>query len=143
MAVEFSAPLTEALVRFGRPEPLACDHWREAELYDALDRAGVPRAAVETGGQGLRDGGEDVRDFHRAGLENRVRLAVSLLLQHAMGEARVVMEPAGNAKLAKNSDGGRRVRARDDAAAAILAVAAGSWLAGRPQRRHRRHAVVG
>lgn len=41
-----------------------------------------------------------------------------------MGEAVVACDPAGNAKLAKA--GGRRVRARDDvAAAAILAVALG------------------
>ena len=42
----------------------------------------------------------------------------------ALSEARVVTDAAGNAKLAKRSEGGRRVAARDDAAAAaILAVA--------------------
>ena len=52
--------------------------------------------------------------------------AVSLLLRSAMSEAVVVTDPAGNAKLAKNSESGRRKRARDDAAAAaILAVSAG------------------
>ena len=41
-----------------------------------------------------------------------------------MADARTVSDPAGNAKLAKGSAGGRRLRARDDAAAAtILAVA--------------------
>ena len=39
----------------------------------------------------------------------------------------MVTDPAGNSKLAKATQGGRRVRARDDAAAAaILAVAAGT-----------------
>ena len=48
------------------------------------------------------------------------------LLTHAMGEARTVSDPAGNAKLSKGAQGGRRHRARDDAAAAaILAVASG------------------
>ena len=40
--------------------------------------------------------------------------------------ARVLTDPAGNSKLAKGSEGGRRMRAKDDAAAAaILAVALG------------------
>ena len=48
----------------------------------------------------------------------------SLMLASAMSVARVVMDPAGNSKLSKNAEGGRRVNARDDAAAAaILAVA--------------------
>ena len=76
---------------------------------------------------GFKDGAEDVRGFRRAVLEGKVIAAPSLLLTYAMGEARVVMDPSGNAKLAKQSAGGRRLRARDDAAAAaILAVAAGT-----------------
>ena len=43
-----------------------------------------------------------------------------------MREATVVSDPAGNEKLSKTSEGGRRFRAKDDAvAAAILAVSAG------------------
>ena len=43
-----------------------------------------------------------------------------------MGEARTVSDPAGNSKLAKGAEGGRRERAKDDAvAAAILAVGVG------------------
>ena len=50
----------------------------------------------------------------------------SLLLRSAMSEARTISDPAGNAKLSKGAQGGRRLRARDDAAAAaVLAVAAG------------------
>ena len=48
---------------------------------------------------------------------------VSLLLRSAIGEARTLADPGGNVKLAKNSQSGRRLRARDDcAAAAILAI---------------------
>ena len=55
-----------------------------------------------------------------------------------MSEARTVSDPAGNAKLSKGSQGGRRLRARDDAAAAaILAVAAGVRQPVRPPRRWR------
>ena len=123
---------------------IAADRWREAELRDALDKAGVPPAALEIRGQGFKDGGEDVRGFRRAILEGRVTPTATKLLRYAMGEARVLMDPAGNAKLAKRAEGGRRSTARDDAAAAaILAVAAGVRRATAPPPRRRRHALVG
>ena len=75
---------------------------------------------------GYRDGAEDVRGFRKACADRRVVPATSLLMRAAMSEARTVSDPAGNAKLAKNAQGGRRARARDDAAAAaVLAIAAG------------------
>ena len=131
------AMLTEALARWGPPAAVVCDRWREAELRQALDAAGVPWCAVVVRGQGYRDGGEDVRDFRRAVLGGHVRPVESLLLTAAMSEARVMTDPAGNSKLAKGSEGGRRTRARDDAAAAaILAVAAGwrEWHTGAVRR---------
>ena len=86
-------------------------------------------------GMGFRDGAEDVRGFRRACVEGKVSPAPSLLLTAAMAEARTVSDPAGNAKLAKATQGGRRRRAKDDAAAAaILAVAYGSRRARRPNK---------
>ena len=96
-------------------------------------------------GQGFRDGGEDVRDFRAAMLAGKVRPKKSLLLRAAMGEARVIGDPAGNWKLSKNTQGGRRAHARDDAAAAsIIAVAEGHrrWKGGThaaPSRGYRGH----
>ena len=117
--------LAEARARFGRPVMVAADRWREAELLDALDELGL-RVRHEPRGQGYRDGGEDVREFRRACLDGRVTPSVSLLARSAMAEARTVSDPAGNSKLAKSSEGGRRQSARDDAAAAaILAVSVG------------------
>ena len=143
-AVDLYGLLTEALTRFGRPNMIAADRWREAELRDALDKAGVPPAALEIRGMGWRDGAEDVRGFRRAILEGKVTPKPTKLLRYALGEARVLMDPAGNAKLAKRAEGGRRSTARDDAAAAaILAVAAGARSAAAPPRRRRRHALVG
>ena len=137
-AVDIAELLQAALTRFGPPARVVADRWREAELYDALNAAGVPRAVTETRGQGFKDGAEDVRSFRRACLEGRVTPAPSLLLRYAMSEARCVTDPAGNAKLAKNHAGGRRARARDDAAAAaILAVAVGYRQPERPPRRWR------
>ena len=75
---------------------------------------------------GFKDGAEDVRAFREACLEGRVTPVKSLLLRAAVREARTVSDPAGNEKLAKGGQGGRRIKARDDAiAAAILAVSAG------------------
>ena len=125
-SVDVDALLRAALARFGRPVAVAADRWRENELRDALEAARIPPGAFVSRGMGFRDGGEDVRVFRRACAAGRVTPAVSLLLRSSMAEARTVSDPAGNAKLSKGSQGGRRLRARDDAAcAAILAVAEG------------------
>ncbi len=125
-AANIAGLLQAGLARFGPPSAIAADRWREAELRDALEAAQVPPAGLQLRGMGFRDGAEDVRAFRRACLEDRVTPVPSLLLASAMGEARTIADPAGNAKLAKGSEGGRRLRARDDAAAAaILAVALG------------------
>ena len=85
-----------------------------------------PLAELVERGQGFKDGGQDVRDFRAAVLGDHVRPSRSLLLTAAMGEERVIGDPAGNWKLGKHVQGGRRANARDDAcAAAIVAVAEG------------------
>ena len=87
---------------------------------------------------GFKDGAEDVRAFRKGCADGRVTPVPSMLLRSAMSEARTVSDPAGNAKLCKGSQGGRRVRARDDAAAAaILAVAAGARQPVKPRTRWR------
>ena len=125
-AVDVVQLVTEAKRRFGVPTAVSADRWRISELKDALKRARL-RTGIDARGMGFKDGAEDVRAFQRWILEGRVTPVVSLLMRSAMSEARVVIDPAGNAKLAKNSQGGRRLRARDDAAAAgIQAVALGA-----------------
>ena len=119
--------LREALDRFGPPDVVAADTWRRGELVEGLNHAGIPPAAFVLRRFGPRDGGQDVRAFRKACLTGRVTPTVSLLLRSAMREAVTKMDDAGNASLAKQTEGGRRSRARDDAAAAaILAVAVGS-----------------
>ena len=142
---DIGALLDEVLSRWGRPEAIVVDRWREAELRQHLEALRFPMAAVVTRGQGYKDGGQDVRDFRSAILGGYVRPRESLLLRSAMAEARTVSDPAGNAKLAKGSQGGRRTRARDDAAAAaILAVSAGyrQWHQG-PERVRAGGAYIG
>ena len=114
------ALLREALDRWGRPVAVVCDRWRVAELRQALEGVGFPIAAMVERGMGFRDGGQDVRDFRAAVLGDKVRPSASLLLRAALAEARVTSDASGNAKLSKGAQGGRRLRARDDAAAAAI-----------------------
>ena len=129
---DIGALLTETVHRWGVPAVILCDRWRESELREKLAAVGLT-VPVKTRGMGYRDGGEDVRMFRAAVLKGEVHPVRSLLMRHAVGGARVTVDPAGNAKLAKNAHGGRRHRMRDDAAAAaILAVAEGARRASRP-----------
>ena len=42
-ATDVGALMRAGMERFGRPDLVVADRWREAELRDALDKAGVPR----------------------------------------------------------------------------------------------------
>ena len=118
--------LQECQERWGRPVAITCDRWRLAELKQHLEAVRFPLADLVERGQGFKDGGQDVRDFRAAVLGDHVRPSQSLLLTAAISEARVTGDPAGNWKLGKHVQGGRRANARDDAcAAAIIAVAEG------------------
>ena len=131
---DIHAMLREVLTRWGAPSCIVADRWKLPELQDALDAVRFPRCPLVERGQGFKDGGEDVRDFRTATLRGRVTPVPSLLMRSAMGECRVAMDTAGNAKISKYG-AGKRSRGRDDAAAAgVLAVAAGERRARIPQR---------
>ena len=139
-----SALLRECLDRRGTPGVIACDRWCEAELREKLEAVWFPLTALRVRGAGFRDGVEDVRLFRKSVLAGDVAPTKSLLLRAALLEARTVSDPAGNHKLSKSTQGGRRANARAAAAAAcILAVAEGTRRAKRPARRGWRYAVVG
>ena len=91
--------LQAALERLGRPSRVVADRWREAELRDALEGAGVPPAAFSARGMGFLDGAADVRAFRKACADGRVVPAPSLLLRSAMAEARTVSDPAGHCQV--------------------------------------------
>ena len=107
---DVGALLREALERWGRPVAIVCDRWRVAELRQALEAVRFPLADLVERGQGFKDGGQDVRDFRAAALAGEVRPESNLLLTAAMGEARALGDPAGNWKLAKRGQGGRRAQ---------------------------------
>ena len=146
-AVDVALLLRRILQAWGRPAAVVADRYRERDLREALEAAGFPMADLILRGQGFKDGSEDIRGFRRACLTGRCFPVESLLLRSAFSEAVTVSDPAGNEKLAKGTQGGRRMRARDDVAAAgILAVAEGLRrvpVAGPGRTRRRRHAIVG
>ena len=112
--------------RWGRPDCVVSDRWREGELVDAMNAGGLPRAAWMPRGQGYKDGSEDIRYFERAVAEGHVRTPVSLLMRYAIGGCVTVQNDAGGRKIAKGSDGMRVAKHRDDAAvAAVMAIAEG------------------
>lgn len=118
--------LGEVLSRWGEPAAIVCDPERWDILAEQLDAMRFPLAAAVKRKVGFISGGQDMLLFRTAVLDGRVTPSRSLLMRSAMAEARVVTDAAGNSKLAKATQGGRRLRARDDVvAAAILAVAEG------------------
>ena len=111
------------LIGLERRDAIAADRWREGELRDAMDALGLGVELV-CRGQGFKDGADDVRRFRRNIIDKTVNQLPSILLRAAMSEAVTIGDPAGNEKLAKQGESGRRQKSRDDAAAAvILAVA--------------------
>ena len=131
---DLTAFLHECLKRWGKPACIVADRYAEASLREVLAKAGFPLTGLTLRGMGFRDGATDLDRFRRQLLRGKVTPVKSLLLRSAMSEARTVADPAGNEKLSKATQGGRRERARDDAvAAAILAVAVGSrWVKPKP-----------
>ena len=130
-----------ALETWGRPAVVAADRFKQAEMQQSLDDAGLS-VPVAWRGQGFRDGSEDVRAFRRAVLDGKVTAPPSLLIRSALAEAVTISDSSGNEKLAKQAENGRRLRARDDVAAAmILAIAEGARRAARP-RKPRKWAIV-
>ena len=115
-----------------RGEPIAAvlaDRFKQSEIGDALDAAGC-RAPVIWRGFGWKDGAADIEAFRRMVHERRVAAPRSLLLRHALADSVVMVDPAGNPKLAK----GRSLGRIDAAAAAILAIAEGHRMNTRPRR---------
>jgi phage terminase large subunit-like protein len=109
---------------------ITADRYKQAELGEAIDRAGI-RCPIIWRGQGFKDGGEDCERFRRAVYDGKVKTSPSLLLRSAFADAVTLRDPANNLKLAKARSTGRI----DAAAATVLAVAEGARMMGRPSGR--------
>ncbi len=108
---------------------LVMDRYKQAELGEAIDRAGL-RCPCVWRGFGFRDGGEDCERFRRAAFDGKVKAVPSLLLRSAFADAVTLRDPANNLKLAKARSMGRI----DAASASVLAVAEGARRMGRPAK---------
>src|SRR6056297_1125353 len=109
---------------------LVMDRYKQAELGEAIDRAGI-RCPIIWRGQGFKDGGEDCERFRRAAYDGKVKTAPSLLLRSAFADAVTLRDPANTLKLAKARSTGRI----DAASATVLAVAEGARIMGRPHNK--------
>ena len=116
---------------------LIADRYKQSELGEAIDRAGI-RCPLVWRGFGFRDGNEDIERFKRACFDGKVKAAPSLLLRSAFADAVTLRDPANNLKLAKARSTGRI----DAAAATVLAVAEGARITGRASRKVRAAAWV-
>lgn len=111
---------------------MTMDRFKQAELSEAIDRAGI-RAPLVWRGQGFRDGGEDAERLRRAVFDGRVKTVPSLLLRSAFADTVCLRDPANNVKIAKGRSTGRI----DAVSATVLAVAEGARQVARPARNAR------
>ena len=125
--VDYEFFLKSIIHHFGsKPKCFVCDRYRINELKTVLMKLKLGNIPIIFRGMGWKDGAEDVRSFRRAALEGKLAFPQSTLIRSSFAEARTLSDPAGNEKLAKRSEAGRRRNARDDAVAAcILAVGFG------------------
>ena len=118
--------LREAAHRWGMPRAIVCDTWRLDELKDVLDGDDLPwkRVRLISRRQGFKDGSSAIMAWRKATIAGRVHpVKPCRLLTHQLGEAVTIADPAGNEKLARDAEGGRRKAARDDlVAASLLAI---------------------
>ncbi len=129
------APFLGEVMRRIDGEPIAAlvmDRYKQSELGEAIDRAGI-RAPLVWRGMGFKDGGEDIERFKRAAFDGKVKARPSLLLRSAFADAVCLRDPANNAKLAKARSTGRI----DPVAASVLAVAEGARRDGRASKKSR------
>lgn len=125
------APWLVEVMRHVEDQPilaLTMDRYKQAELGEAISRAGI-RAPLVWRGQGFRDGGEDAERFRRAAFDGLVKAKPSLLLRSAFADTVCLRDPASNLKIAKARSTGRI----DAAAATVLAVAQGARIAAQPK----------
>ena len=119
---QFLAHVAERLAG-ERVRSMAADRYREAEMLDALNAAGLDWPPVWRG-FGFKDGSEDCRDAQRAILSGKLHVTKNLLLNTSLAETVLIYDPSKNMKLDK-----RRSKARIDAASAFV-LAAATWHRG-------------
>ena len=140
--VDVSAFIKIAWNLWGRPAAVVGDRWKDGELIEALENAGIPSGRLVLRGQGFRDGTLDSQNFIKAVLGGKVKSRVSMLVRSALEGCVLKVDDAGNMKIAKSSEANRRQRHRDDAACAmVLAISEGYRIGSVPGRDGKRERV--
>lgn len=111
----------------GRIVAVVADRYRQSEAEDAFVNLGIGCRRVWRG-QGWADASYDVRAFQRVVIDDRLATGPNLVLESAIVESALMIDPAGNQKLDKARSMGRI----DAAAAAVLAVGEGERIRARP-----------
>ena len=117
------------------------DRYRKAEVLQAIDQAGLKWPVVwrGMGAHAKADGSHDVRSFQKLVLQNRLKLAPSLLMVNAIKESVIRRDSSGNPALDKH-----RSKSRIDALSAAVIASGLSELSGsRPARTAPRLYVAG
>ena len=135
-------PVREFLTEFmeglaAHPAVIVADRYRQSEALDVYSALGLRSTAVWRG-LGWADASADVRAFQRAVIDRRLRPGDSLVLESAIAESALAIDPAGNAKLDKGRSRGRI----DAASAAVLACGEAERLMARPLRTSRYRGMV-
>ena len=86
---------------------IVCDRYREGELLDALQTAGLNYPQISFRGYGFRDGGEDCRSFEKAVADKWLSMRPSLTLAASISDSCIQIDDAGNSKISKAKSTGR------------------------------------
>ncbi|MDE0011578.1 MAG: hypothetical protein OXU36_10540 [Candidatus Poribacteria bacterium] len=106
--------------RWGEPECIVGDRYRESDLLDVVEPLGFSEENENLifRGMGWKDGGEDVRRFQKMVQGEELFFVENRLMRSAFAVCRLLQDPGGNFKIAKHTE--RGMRGRDDAACAVV-----------------------
>ena len=110
-------------------DAICCDRYRENELLDGLQSAGLNYPRVVFRGYGFRDGGEDIRSFEKAVAEGWIQMRPSLILAASISDSCIQIDDAGNSKISKAKSTGRT----DVLCSTIISVAMMQRMIAEPQ----------
>ena len=120
--VDVGRLIAEAVERWGKPNLILSDRFRQADLRQAVVDAGIPPTKLVYRGLGTYSGDPDINQFRRSAIAGDIHAGTSLLLRHSLSESRTTRDHAGNEKLTRR----RASSANDAAVALVLAVAEGA-----------------
>ena len=118
--------LETGILRYGEPDVIVADSFR-MDLLKTVIRDLQLGCEISERRMGPYDGANDLIRFRRMVLDGKIKAKKQLIMRHCLSGARTVFDINDNERVAKNTQGNRSLRTRDDCAiSAMLAVASGS-----------------